>query len=139
MRDFNRGRGSGNSRYGGFSRGRNFRGGGYGSNDRSDRQMFSAVCSDCGKDCQVPFKPTGEKPVYCSECFEKMGGKSERRSFDRPRQEDRNTGNSDLKIQLEALNRKLDTIIGLLQPQQTKVEIKAAKAKKASPQEEKTK
>jgi CxxC-x17-CxxC domain-containing protein len=33
------------------------------------REMFAAVCVECGKDCQVPFKPTEGKPVYCSECF----------------------------------------------------------------------
>ncbi len=31
--------------------------------------MFPAVCSACGKECQVPFKPTEGKAVYCSECF----------------------------------------------------------------------
>lgn len=34
------------------------------------REMFAAVCASCGKDCQVPFQPTGEKPVYCSDCFQ---------------------------------------------------------------------
>ena len=33
------------------------------------REMFAAVCVECGKECQVPFKPTEGKPVYCSECF----------------------------------------------------------------------
>ena len=33
------------------------------------REMFDAVCVECGKECQVPFKPTEGKPVYCSECF----------------------------------------------------------------------
>ena len=33
------------------------------------RQMFSAVCSTCGKQAQVPFQPRGDKPVYCSACF----------------------------------------------------------------------
>ena len=33
------------------------------------REMFGAVCAECGKECQVPFKPTEGKPVYCSECF----------------------------------------------------------------------
>jgi CxxC-x17-CxxC domain-containing protein len=37
-------------------------------------EMHHAVCSNCGKDCEVPFKPTGSKPVFCSECFEKQGG-----------------------------------------------------------------
>ena len=35
------------------------------------REMFSAVCADCGKPAQVPFKPRGDKPVYCSDCFGK--------------------------------------------------------------------
>ena len=35
------------------------------------REMYDAVCAECGKPCQVPFKPTGERPVYCSECFAK--------------------------------------------------------------------
>ena len=33
------------------------------------REMFPAVCGECGKECQVPFKPTEGKAVYCSECF----------------------------------------------------------------------
>jgi CxxC-x17-CxxC domain-containing protein len=33
------------------------------------REMFDAVCVECGKECQVPFKPTEGKAVYCSECF----------------------------------------------------------------------
>ncbi len=33
------------------------------------REMFPAVCAACGKECQVPFKPTEGKAVYCSECF----------------------------------------------------------------------
>mgnify|MGYP003296557721 CR=1 FL=1 len=36
------------------------------------REMFDAVCVECGKECQVPFKPTEGKAVYCSECFAKM-------------------------------------------------------------------
>ena len=33
------------------------------------REMFDAVCVECGKECQVPFKPTEGKAVFCSECF----------------------------------------------------------------------
>ena len=36
-----------------------------------DRKMYKAVCADCGKECDVPFKPTGDRPVYCRECFKK--------------------------------------------------------------------
>ncbi len=39
--------------------------------DRGDREMHDATCSECGQACQVPFKPTEGKPVYCKECFAK--------------------------------------------------------------------
>src|SRR3972149_4364693 len=44
-------------------------GGGY-SGGR--REMPPAVCAQCGKDTQVPFLPTGTRPVYCSDCFSKQ-------------------------------------------------------------------
>jgi len=34
------------------------------------RQMYKAVCAECGAECQVPFKPSGDRPVYCKECFQ---------------------------------------------------------------------
>jgi CxxC-x17-CxxC domain-containing protein len=53
-------------------------GGGYaggGNGFRSGpREMFDAVCARCGKDTQVPFRPTGARPVYCSDCFRLMRG-----------------------------------------------------------------
>ena len=57
--------------YGGGDRGGY--GGGY---ERAPREMFSATCSNCGKEAQVPFRPSGDKPVYCSDCFQ-----SRRRSY----------------------------------------------------------
>ena len=67
-------RGGGGSSSGGYS------GGGYSSGgggyDRGPREMFSATCSSCGREAQVPFRPSGEKPVYCSDCFQ-----SQRRSY----------------------------------------------------------
>jgi CxxC-x17-CxxC domain-containing protein len=60
------------------SRGRDF--GGRRSNRAS---MHQVVCSKCGKDCEVPFKPTGSRPVFCSQCFEDNGGPSPRRSENR--------------------------------------------------------
>src|SRR3989442_3354073 len=51
-------------------------GGGYGSGGRGPREMFSATCSSCGKEAQVPFQPSGDKPVYCSDCFQQHGGNS---------------------------------------------------------------
>ncbi|MBV9787202.1 MAG: zinc-ribbon domain containing protein [Chloroflexi bacterium] len=44
-------------------------GGGYGS-DRGPREMHTTTCSSCGRDAQVPFVPRGDKPVYCSDCFQ---------------------------------------------------------------------
>jgi CxxC-x17-CxxC domain-containing protein len=35
------------------------------------RQMHKATCADCKKECEVPFKPSGDRPVYCKECFSK--------------------------------------------------------------------
>ena len=45
-----------------------FQGGGY---DRGPREMHKAVCSDCKKECEVPFKPRGDRPIYCKECYSK--------------------------------------------------------------------
>lgn len=39
---------------------------------KAPREMHSAVCAECGKECQVPFVPNGERPVYCSECFARI-------------------------------------------------------------------
>lgn len=45
-----------------------------GFNDRGgfgSREMHKATCADCGKDCDVPFKPTEGRAVYCQECYKK--------------------------------------------------------------------
>jgi CxxC-x17-CxxC domain-containing protein len=39
--------------------------------DFGPREMHKATCSECGQECEVPFKPTEGKPVYCKECFRK--------------------------------------------------------------------
>ncbi len=46
-------------------------GGGYGGCYGGSRQMHDATCADCGSACQVPFMPTQDRPVYCSDCFSK--------------------------------------------------------------------
>ena len=51
------------------NRGRSSDGGGYGY-ERRERQMYPAVCAQCGKETQVPFQPRDDRPVYCSDCFE---------------------------------------------------------------------
>jgi CxxC-x17-CxxC domain-containing protein len=50
-------------------------GGGYGR-ERAPRQMTQVTCSNCGRETEVPFVPTGDRPVYCSDCFSQMGGGS---------------------------------------------------------------
>lgn len=47
-------------------------------NNSKGAPMFDAVCDKCGKDCKVPFRPSGDKPVFCSDCFEKKEGGSDR-------------------------------------------------------------
>ena len=68
--------GGGDSSYGGYGAGggysaggSSYGGGGGGYSSRGPREMFEATCSSCGKEAQVPFKPTSGKPVYCSDCF----------------------------------------------------------------------
>ncbi len=39
--------------------------------DKFGREVFEAVCSECGGVAEIPFKPDGERPVYCRECFAK--------------------------------------------------------------------
>lgn len=97
-------------------------------NDRGrpqDRQMHQAVCDSCGKNCEVPFKPNGSRPIYCSDCFEKNGGGARksggddrggrRQSFgnrnDRP---NRGSDQPQSNARFDELNAKLDKILGLL-------------------------
>jgi CxxC-x17-CxxC domain-containing protein len=88
-----------------------------GAGNRGDVTMFSATCSDCGKRCEVPFRPTSGKPVFCSDCF---GGKKEPSQggdrFSPKRQfQDRGAvsseGNDGVKRQLADMNVKLDRLI----------------------------
>lgn len=49
-------------------------GGGY----RPRRQMFAAVCAECGKETEVPFEPRQGRPVYCSDCYNKIRSSNSR-------------------------------------------------------------
>ncbi|MBU2592527.1 hypothetical protein KKD61_03655 [Patescibacteria group bacterium] len=110
----------------------------FGSGDYRKPLMYDAICDECGKNCQVPFKPSGDKPVYCSECFEKKGGRDGNKSGSRKDFSKRNFGDSypgkspqsnindrsilQLVEKIETLNAKLDTIIGLLSVGQKKID-----------------
>ena len=105
------------------------------------REMFKATCAECGKPCEVPFRPSGDRPVYCKDCFAAMGPQDHDDSrgpsrgpsnFQRrdaaPRQnfaprpytpapqqgsgEDKRL--DDLKIQLATVISKLDKLVNLL-------------------------
>jgi len=112
------GRSFGGSRSGGG--GRSFGGGSRDFGQRGDREMHHAVCSNCGKDCEVPFKPTGSKPVLCSDCFAKNRDSEPRRFSDRgdsaPRRDfaPREGGGAQNSKQLEVINAKLDQVLALL-------------------------
>lgn len=135
MRDFNQsnrgGRHGGNR---GGSRFNDFRGG--------DRQMHHAVCASCGKDCQVPFRPTGDKPVYCNDCFANRDNGNNRQSFghnSNPHGERTFRGGGDYSRQsspnckrdFDVINHKLDILI------QTVTALKPAQSKASKPKKTK--
>jgi CxxC-x17-CxxC domain-containing protein len=142
MTDFNK-----TNRYGGGDRGGNkFGGHGGGSRgprrDFGDKPMFQATCAECKKQCEVPFRPSGERPVYCKDCFSTKdrapgaGGDFGKRDFSRERPAP--TGNfvkrdfsvdnrtqtprpgasvdhtEDIRRQLDKLNSKIDLLIQTL-------------------------
>ncbi len=108
FRSNDRGRGG----YGGSRGGRgggygNRGGGGYGGDrdfERRPVEMHDVTCSKCGKRCQVPFKPTGSKPVFCNDCFGQGEGSRN--------QNGSSNGSSE---QLNEINAKLDKILLILQ------------------------
>lgn len=129
----------GGSRSDGSNSGRqNFPKKSWGEQRSGDREsvMHQATCSDCGKSCEVPFRPSGEKPVYCNDCFGGKRGQSTegfvRKEFSNPAPAratgESNRGNDDVKRQLEAVNAKLERLI---QTVDTLVRAKLAQQKEA--------
>ena len=114
---FGRGNSRGGYGRGGSSGGRSFggrdggRGRSFGGFDRGPVEMHDATCSNCGKQCKVPFRPTGSKPVFCSDCFGKQNGGSEGNFSSRGRGESQSAGSSD---ELKKINAKLDKILTVL-------------------------
>lgn len=138
--------------FGGGDRGGDFRKGGFGGNkggfraphghfgERREVTMHEATCADCRKSCQVPFRPSNDRPVYCNDCFGKNGGPAAKAKFNdfpkkdfgfkknfdssfKPRADAApvqtpsgsafvaNKMNDEVKKQLEAMNIKLDSLI----------------------------
>jgi len=69
-------------------------------------EMHEVVCDKCGKNCEVPFLPSSDKPVYCSDCFRQEGGNGR---FNSRRESGNNSSG------LKEINEKLDKIILLLE------------------------
>lgn len=139
MRRYNQNSRSGGGRHGG---------GDFRRRDSGRREMHKAVCDECGKNCEVPFKPSGGKPIYCSSCFEsKDGGGSRgpsRRSSGGPGSGERDNTHKQLLEQVSSLNTKLDRILKVIEsgvekkPASKKTKVKKA-VKKTAPKEKKTK
>jgi CxxC-x17-CxxC domain-containing protein len=85
---------------------------------KSHLEMTEVICAKCGRNCEVPFKPTSDKPVYCRNCFKQEGPSdfgnkpsnfSSRERFNRSEPK---SGQS--SEELEKINRKLDKIMRAL-------------------------
>lgn len=114
-------------------------------NRGGDRPMHKAICGKCNKECEVPFKPTGSRPVFCRDCFQNNRASDPRRSNFEDRginQAIRPIGQPQYREQFEALNTKLDKILRILEPKiaTTVVSVqspKIPKAKKSTPAKKK--
>jgi CxxC-x17-CxxC domain-containing protein len=78
-----------------------------GGGDRGRPTMHRVTCDECGESCEVPFRPSGDKPVYCSDCFETEGHSNSRKS-------DRSKGPDKSNKKHDEINAKLDKILSLL-------------------------
>jgi len=137
----NRGGGGG---FRGGNGGGNRGGGGFRGGDRGEVTMHKAVCDECKKSCEVPFRPSGDKPVYCSDCFSSKrddGDRAPRRDFgDRGPKRDFGSSssapsfskpaapaNDDMKKQLAEISTKLDRLTSAIEKlAQPKMEAKSA-------------
>lgn len=125
----------------GGNRGGGFRGGhgggrsGFGGRrdgSRSPVTMHKAICDKCNKSCEVPFRPSEDKPVYCNECFggkrdggnrgdrKDFGDRKPRRDFSNNREQsfpkDANLSiSNDFKKQLDDINTKIDRLVSIVE------------------------
>jgi len=76
-------------------------------NGPRERTYTKVICADCNKECEIPFKPSGDRPVYCRECFPKhkkgnsfntnRNTRFEERGFSRERRFDKRHADSSQK------------------------------------------
>lgn len=110
------------------------------------REMHQAVCADCGSSCEVPFKPSGNRPVLCSQCFKGTSGREESGRFERPSfkaappVENRGANNSRLESLMTEINVKLDKVLELLVVSKPKASpVKEIKVKETPKEDKKMK
>lgn len=80
---------------------------GFGRRRSEPPTMHKVVCDECKKDCEVPFKPTEGKPIYCSDCFKKKGGSGKSGQYEK---------------EFAQINEKLDKILEALEDKEEKEE-----------------
>lgn len=133
-------------------------------NDRGpkDIQLFKATCTTCGKPCEVPFRPNGQKPVLCRDCFAAKNTspsgndnfkRNDRDSQARPnlKSENRNDSfrppvaqhhsdrdHSELTKKVAALESKLNEILTILKQPKPEVKEKTAPVKETAVAETKS-
>lgn len=132
MGNFQRGgdRGGRGGDRGGFRGGDRGGRGGFRGGDRGPVTMHRAVCGDCGNNCEVPFRPNGDRPVLCNDCFggkrdggdrggrKDFGSREPRREFnDRPSTSfSKPAGDtSDLKKQISEMNTKIERLVNMFE------------------------
>ena len=82
---------------------------------RNGPELFQAICSNCGKQCEVPFRPNGTKPVYCKECFNNPNRKGQKQEIRRDTfQPQAGGGASDTNQKIEELKRRVEVMSGKL-------------------------
>ena len=86
--------------------------------------LHRATCSTCGQNCEVPFRPSEDRPVFCKNCFDKNDTSAKGGRFDKRDGGSRSFSTSntpdpridDLKKQIESLSYKVEKLIKMLQP-----------------------
>ncbi len=96
-----------------------------GGDFRGPKEMHNASCADCGKHCEVPFRPNGKKPVFCLNCFGKNGGQVSTNHFSNkptgdfkpfaPKLPNDSKKFDELSQQLKAVHDTLHKLVGLVE------------------------
>jgi CxxC-x17-CxxC domain-containing protein len=149
---------AGRPKFGGGGRGGDFGGKpkfGGGKSKGKPSETFKAECSKCQKACTLPFRPNGEKPVFCSDCFAKngpssrdgdrSGGRDSRSDYSKPPRDQRparhdrpqvpvNYDLIEIKQKLATIEARLNRVLDLINPAIPKVKSAAVETVYAQPE-----